>query len=171
MEFNLNGSINNDDRAFDIENRKLTRRIRYNLLEPKIMSEFNKRIIEEFRANDGHVGGYFANNTLLLLTTIGAKSGLERVNPLVTFEDRDRLVIVASKGGAPSHPHWYHNLLNNPVVTVEYGVEQFQAQAEIAEEPERTRLYEIMESKLSAFSQYKEKAGRVIPVVTLTRLS
>lgn len=135
------------------------------------MSDMNKKIIEEFRANEGKVGGYFANNTLLLLHTIGAKSGLERVNPLVTFEDRDRLVIVASKGGAPSHPDWYFNLLGNPVVSVEYGAEQFQAKAEVATEPERTRLYEIMETKMSAFSEYKEKAGREIPVVILTRLS
>lgn len=135
------------------------------------MSDMNKKIIEEFRANGGQVGGYFANNTLLLLHTIGANSGLERVNPLVTFEDRDRLVIVASKGGAPSHPDWYYNLLSNPVVTVEFGVERFQARAEVAPEPEHTRLYEIMETKMTAFSQYKEKAGRVIPVVTLTRLT
>jgi len=135
------------------------------------MSDMNKKIIEEFRANEGRVGGYFTNNTLLLLQTIGAKSGLERVNPLVTFEDRDQLVIVASKGGAPSHPDWYYNLLSNPVVSIEYGAEQFQAKAEVAAEPERTRLYEIMETKMSAFSEYKEKAGRKIPVVTLTRLT
>ena len=135
------------------------------------MSDMNKRIIEEFRANDGKVGGFFANNTLLLLHTIGAKSGQERVNPLVTFEDGDRLLVVASKGGAPSHPDWYYNVLANPLVTVEYGTEKFQAQATVTSEPERTELYEKMESKLASFSEYKEKAGRVIPVVTLTRLS
>jgi deazaflavin-dependent oxidoreductase (nitroreductase family) len=134
------------------------------------MSDMNKRIIEEFRTNDGKVGGYFTDNTLLLLHTTGAKSGKERVNPLVTFEDGDKLVIVASKGGAPTHPDWYHNVLANPIVEVEYGTETFKARASVAEEPERTRLYEIMESKMTAFTEYKQKAGRVIPVVTLSRV-
>ncbi|MFN2221484.1 MAG: nitroreductase family deazaflavin-dependent oxidoreductase [Candidatus Promineifilaceae bacterium] len=134
------------------------------------MSDFNKQIIEEFRANGGKVGGYFANSTLLLLHTTGARSGKERVNPVVTFEDGDRLVIVASKGGAPSHPDWYYNILANPVVGVEYGDEEFQARATITEEPERTELYERMEGELASFSEYKRKAGRVIPVITLSRL-
>lgn len=135
------------------------------------MSDFNKQIIEEFRANDGKVGGFFAKNTLLLLHTIGAKSGKERVNPLVTFEDGDRLVVVASKGGAPSHPDWYYNIIANPIVSVEYGTDKFQARANVTSEPERTRLYEQMEGKMASFSEYKKKAGRVIPVVTLTRIS
>ena len=107
----------------------------------------------------------------MLLHTIGAKSGKERVNPLVTFEDGDRLVIVASKGGAPSNPDWYYNIVANPKVTVEYGTEKFQAQATVTSEPERTRLYEEMENRMASFSEYKLKAGRVIPVVTLSRLS
>jgi deazaflavin-dependent oxidoreductase (nitroreductase family) len=135
------------------------------------MSDMNQKIIEEFRANDGIVGGFFANNTLLLLHTIGAKSGKERINPLATFEDGERLVVVASKGGAPSHPDWYHNVLAKPVVSVEYGTESFQAQATVTAEPERTRLYEQMENEMASFKEYKEKAGRVIPVVILTRLS
>jgi deazaflavin-dependent oxidoreductase (nitroreductase family) len=135
------------------------------------MSDMNKQIIEEFRANSGKVGGFFANNTLLLLHTTGAKSGQKRINPLVTFEDNERLVIIASKGGAPSHPAWYHNLVANPEVGVEYGIEEFQAQARITSEPERTDLYEKMEKRLASFSEYKERAGRVIPVVTLSRLS
>jgi deazaflavin-dependent oxidoreductase (nitroreductase family) len=135
------------------------------------VSDWNKKIIEEFRANDGKVGVHFVNNTLLLLHTTGAKSGKERVNPLVTFEDGDRLVVVASKGGGPSNPDWYYNILANPEVTVEYGTEKFPARATITSEPERTELYEKMESKMAAFSEYKVKAGRVIPVVTLSRLS
>lgn len=135
------------------------------------MSDWNKKIIEEFRANDGRVGGHFANTTILLLHTTGAKSGKERVNPLVTFEDGDRYVIVASKGGAPSNPDWYHNVVANPKVTVEYGTEKFHAQATVTSEPERTELYEKMENQLASFSEYKLKAGRVIPVVTLSRLS
>ena len=135
------------------------------------MSDMNQKIIAEFRANDGRVGGFFANNTLLLLHTTGAKSGEERINPLVTLEDDDRLVIIASKGGAPSHPAWYYNILANPEVGVEYGTEKFQAQAAVASEPERTELYEKMESIFAPFTEYKEKAGRVIPVVILSRLS
>ena len=135
------------------------------------MSNMNKQVIEEFRANEGKVGGYFANNSLLLLHTTGAKSGKERVNPLVTFEDGDRLVIVASKGGAPSNPDWYHNIVANPLVKVEYGTEEFQAQAAVTSEPERTELYEKMERVFAGFSDYKQKTTRAIPVVTLTRLS
>lgn len=135
------------------------------------MSDMNLKVIEEFRANDGKVGGFFVNNKLLLLHTTGARSGKDRINPLVTFEDGNRLVIVASKGGAPSHPDWYYNILSNPDVEVEYGTERFQAKAVVTEEPERTRLYGIMETKMSSFTEYREKAGRVIPVVILTRLS
>ena len=134
------------------------------------MSDWNKHIIEEFRANSGKVGGVFANNTLLLLHTTGAKTGQERINPLVTFKDSDRLVIIASKGGAPSHPSWYHNIVASPVVGVEYGSEEFQAQATVTTEPERTELYEEMERQFATFSDYKKKAGRVIPVITLSRL-
>ena len=135
------------------------------------MSDMNAKIIEEFRANNGKVGGFFKNNTLLLLHTTGAKSAKERVNPLATFEDDDRLVVVASKGGAPSHPDWYFNVVANPDVEVEYGTETFKARASITEEPERTRLYEIMETKMASFTDYKQKAGRVIPVVTLSRIA
>ncbi len=135
------------------------------------MSDWNKQIIAEFRANEGKVGGRFANNTLLLLHTTGAKSGEERVNPLVTFEDKGRLVVVASKGGAPSNPDWFYNVVANPVVEVEYGTEKFQARATVTGEPERTQLYEKMESVFASFSDYKKQAGRVIPVLTLTRMT
>lgn len=135
------------------------------------MSDMNQKIIEEFRANDGKVGGFFAGRTLLLLHTIGAKSGKERVNPLATFEDGDRLVVVASKGGSPTNPDWYYNVLANPMVIVEYGTDKFQAQAAIASEPERTQLYEKMESNFAGFTDYKEKTDRVIPVLTLSRIS
>jgi len=133
------------------------------------MSDFNQKVIEEFRANDGKVGGYFADTTVLLLHSTGAKSGLERVNPVVTFADDDRYVIIASKGGAPTHPDWYHNIVANPEVEVEVGTERFKAQASITDEPERTTLYEQMETIMSGFTEYKQKAGRVIPVITLTR--
>jgi deazaflavin-dependent oxidoreductase (nitroreductase family) len=135
------------------------------------MSDWNQQIIEEFRANDGKVGGHFANNTLLLLHTTGAKSGKERINPLVTFEDDGRLIVVASAGGAPHNPDWYYNVVANPDVEVEYGTEAFKAQAAETEEPERTRLYEKMETLFSSFTDYKRTAGRTIPVIALTPTS
>src|SRR5215470_13874048 len=110
------------------------------------MSDWNKTLIEEFRANKGKVSGYFEGSNLLLLHTTGAKSGLERVNPVMYFIDGDRYVIIASKSGADTHPDWYGNLLANPEVSVEVGTEQFPAMAAVTSEPERTRLYEKMES-------------------------
>jgi deazaflavin-dependent oxidoreductase (nitroreductase family) len=133
------------------------------------MSDWNKAIIDEFRANAGKVGGQFAGRTLLLLHTTGAKSGETRVNPLVYIPDSERYVIVASKGGAPTNPDWYYNLSANPEVTVEVGSEKFQAVAQVTAEPERTRLYEKMETVNPGFTEYKSKTTRSIPVITLTR--
>lgn len=133
------------------------------------MSDWNQQIIEEFRANDGKVGGHFANATLLLLHTTGAKSGKPRINPLVTTEDGDRLIIVASKAGAPSNPDWYYNILANPDVEIEYGSERFKAHATVTDEPERSALYAKVEATFAAFTQYREQATRIIPVITLTR--
>jgi deazaflavin-dependent oxidoreductase (nitroreductase family) len=134
------------------------------------MSDWNIQIIEEFRANDGKVGGPFANMTLLILHTTGAKSGLSRINPVACMADGDRLVIIASKGGAPNNPAWYHNLVANPEVSVEFGTEQFKAQASIAEEPERSELYDKMATLYPGFAEYQRNTTRVIPVVILTRL-
>ncbi len=133
------------------------------------MSDFNQQVIEEFRANEGKVGGYFESQTVLLLHTTGAKSGLARINPVVTVKDGDRYVIVASKGGAPKHPDWYHNVVASSEVSVEVGIEQFDAIATITEEPERTELYSQMEATNPAFTEYKSKTDRVIPVITLSR--
>lgn len=132
------------------------------------MSDWNKAIIEEFRANAGKVGGRFANSTILLLHTIGAKSGLERINPVVCFQDDGRYIIIASKGGAETNPDWYYNLLSHPEVTIEVRTETFQVVASPAEEPERTHLYEKMEAINSGFTAYKHNTSRVIPVVILT---
>ncbi len=131
---------------------------------------WNDGVIEEFRANSGKVGGYFAGKTLLLLHTTGAKSGQEHVNPVAYVTDGDRLVIIASKGGAPTNPHWYHNILAHPLVTVEVGTEKFQAQAAAVPEPERTRLYGKMVEMMPGFAEYEKKTSRVIPVITLTRV-
>ena len=90
-------------------------------------NDFNQKLIAEYRANDGKVTGQFANAPLLLLTTTGAKSGKQRTTPLVHTVDGDRLVIIASKAGAPTNPDWYYNLLANPKVTVELGSESFPA--------------------------------------------
>lgn len=135
------------------------------------MSDFNQGVITEFRANGGKVGGYFAGANMLLLHTIGAKSGQVRINPLVYANDGDRMLIIASKGGAPTNPDWYYNLLANPVVTVEVGSEQFQARATaITEEPERSRLYAHMVAHREGFAEYEQKTSRKIPVVVLERL-
>lgn len=134
------------------------------------MNDRNKLIIDEFRANAGKVGGPFAGRTLLLLHTIGAKSGRERVNPVAYVSDGDRLVIVASKAGAPTNPDWYYNLIAHPLVTVEVGAEMFQMRATVADEPERTRLYGKMVAVMPGFADYQQKTERVIPVVTLTRV-
>ena len=133
-------------------------------------NDWNKSIIEEFRANGGKVGGQFAGATLLLLHTTGAKSGQERVNPVVYTTDGDQLVVIASKGGAPTNPDWYYNLVANPQVTVEVNTEQFQAEATIPAEPERTRLYNQMATAMPGFAEYQRKTERIIPVVVLTRM-
>ncbi len=131
-------------------------------------NERNQRIINEFRTNGGKVGGGFEGRTLLLLHTKGAKSGQERINPTAYVRDGDRLVVIASKGGAPTNPDWYYNLLENPLVTVEVGTENFQARAAVADEPERSRLYEKMVEMMPGFDEYRRKTTRKIPVITLT---
>jgi deazaflavin-dependent oxidoreductase (nitroreductase family) len=133
------------------------------------MSDWNKAIIDEFRANKGKVGGHFAGADLLLLHTTGAKSGFDRVSPMRYFIDGNRYVVIASKGGADTNPDWYKNLVAHPEVSVELGTEQFTAIAAVPSEPERTKLYEKMETLSAAFTEYKHKTSRVIPVVTLTR--
>lgn len=132
-------------------------------------NNWNQKIIDEYRANDGRVGGAFEGKTLLLLHTTGAKSGLERVNPVACTTDGDRLVIIASKGGAPENPDWYYNLLAHPQATVEVGKEQFRVRAEVVPEPDRTRLYNKMTEMMPGFEDYRQKTSRVIPVLRLTR--
>ena len=135
------------------------------------MSDFNKQVIEEFRANDGKVGGPFEGAPLLLLHTTGAKSGLARLNPLMYLPDGERHVIIASKAGAPDNPDWYYNVVANPEVSVEVGSEKFEAVATVADEPERTELYDKMAASFSAFAEYEEKTSRTIPVIILNRKS
>jgi len=132
------------------------------------INERNKKIIDEFRANDGKVGGPFEGKTLLLLHTKGAKSQQERINPVACVKDGDRLAVIASKGGAPINPDWYYNVVANPLVSVEVGTEKFQARASVVEEPERTRLYNKMIEMMPGFDDYRRKTTRVIPVIVLT---
>jgi deazaflavin-dependent oxidoreductase (nitroreductase family) len=131
------------------------------------MADWNTQIIQEFRANEGRVKS-FGTQPLLLLTHTGAKSGTQRTNPLAYFPDGDRYVVVASKGGAPTNPDWYYNLLANPKVTIEVGTEQVEAVAEPAEPAERERLWAMITERNSAFKAYEDKTPRTIPVVVLT---
>jgi deazaflavin-dependent oxidoreductase (nitroreductase family) len=134
------------------------------------MSDFNQGIIEEFRANHGVVGGGFVGASVVLLTTTGAKSGLKRVNPLVALVEGDTLYVIASKGGAPTSPDWYHNLVANPEVEVEFGDDRFTATAvPITSGPERDRLYAAQVSVQPGFADYEKATTRVIPVVELQR--
>lgn len=133
------------------------------------MAEFNDNLVAEFRANGGKVRGPFAGSPLLLLTTVGAKSGEPRTTPLVYTRDGDRYVIIASKGGAPTNPAWYHNLLVNPQATVEIGTETFAARSSVAQGEERDRLYAAQAAQMPNFGEYQARTTRRIPVVVLER--
>jgi len=134
------------------------------------MSDFNGNLIEEFRANGGKVTGVFADAPLLLLTMTGAKSGNKRTTPLVYGKDGDRIVIIASKGGAPTHPAWYHNVVANPMVTVELPGDTFEARASEAKGAERDRLYRQQADLMPNFDEYQKNTERVIPVIVLERI-
>ena len=135
-----------------------------------VVNERNMKLVDEFRANDGKVGGWFEGKALLLLHTQGAKTQQERVNPLAYVKDGNRYVVIASKGGAPTNPDWYYNVVANPLVTVEVGTEKFQARAEVAKEPERTRLFDKMVDVNPNFAEYRKKTARRIPLIVLTRV-
>jgi deazaflavin-dependent oxidoreductase (nitroreductase family) len=132
-------------------------------------NDFNQRIIDEFRANAGTVGPPFAGAPMLLLHTTGAKSGARRINPLVYLPDGDRFIIFASKGGAPTNPDWYHNLVAHPETTIEVGQETIPVNAVVITGEERDRLYAKQASLRPAFGEYQEKTTRRIPVVALER--
>jgi deazaflavin-dependent oxidoreductase (nitroreductase family) len=134
------------------------------------ISDFNSRLIEEFRANDGAVGGAFAGAPIVLLTTAGAKSGRERVSPLVALPaDDGELYVFASNGGAPTNPDWYHNLLAHPEVQVEYSSDRFPATATEVTGDERDRIYAEQASRFPGLADYQRQTARVIPVVALRR--
>ncbi len=133
-------------------------------------NDFNNKLIAEFRANGGKVGGQFAGFPLLLLTTTGRKSGESLTKPLVYTTDGNRIVLIASFAGAPKHPAWYLNLSANPNVTVERGAEKFKARASTVAGAERDRLYKAQAEKMPIFNDYQKKTTREIPVVVLERV-
>lgn len=135
------------------------------------MSDWNTKIIDEFRANGGKVGGNFEGAPLLLLHTTGAKSGQVRVNPMMYRTDGDRLVVFASKAGAPTNPDWYHNLLANPRAKAELGTEIVDVEARVATGEERERLWSVQKQEWPGFADYERKTDREIPVIILERVA
>lgn len=133
------------------------------------MNDWNRKVIEEFRTNGGKVGGPFEGGTLLLLHTTGAKSGQPRISPLAYTPDGDRYIIIASKGGAPTNPDWYHNLVAHPDVTIEVGTEKFPAKATVVTGEERDQLYAKQAERMPGFAEYQKQTTRKIPVVVLER--
>ncbi|OZM71737.1 nitroreductase family deazaflavin-dependent oxidoreductase [Amycolatopsis antarctica] len=129
----------------------------------------NAKVIDEFRANGGEVGGMFANAPLILVHHFGAKSGTERIAPLVYLAEGERLFVFASKGGSPENPAWYHNLLAHPEVTVEVGEDTFPVRATVLDGAERDRVYTRQAAAQPQFAEYQEKTDRLIPVVELVR--
>ena len=125
--------------------------------------DFNEKIIDEFRANGGRVGGPFEGALLLLLHTTGAKTGRTRVKPLVYRRDGDRLVVFGTKGGSPTHPEWFYNVRANPRVTVEVGSDRFEADARVALPDERDRIWQLQTQDVPVFADYQKKTDRTIP--------
>jgi deazaflavin-dependent oxidoreductase (nitroreductase family) len=133
--------------------------------------KWNEGLVEQFRASNGTItSGRFAGRRLILLTTTGARSGQPRTTPLSFTRDGPHYVVIASKAGSSSHPDWYHNLVRNPIVTIETGQETFQARARTAEGAVRERLYAAQAALMPTFAEYQHRTTRQIPVVVLERL-
>ncbi len=133
------------------------------------VNDRNAIIIEEFRANAGKVGGPFEGRNMLLLHNTGAKSGAERVNPLVYQALDANFAVFASKGGAPTNPAWYYNLVANPDITIEVGTETLDVRARVAAAEERDQIWTRQKEEISTFADYEAATSRVIPVVVLER--
>jgi deazaflavin-dependent oxidoreductase (nitroreductase family) len=134
------------------------------------MSDWNNKIIEEFRANEGKVGGPFEGAPVLLLHTVGARTGQGRVNPMMYQQVDGGYAVFASKGGAPSNPDWYHNLLADPKVTAEIGTSTVELIARVAEGGERERIWTAQKTAYPGFADYERKTTRQIPVIILERV-
>ena len=133
--------------------------------------DFNRSLIDDLRSHGGSAtSGPFLGRDLLILTTKGAKSGAVRENPLVFSRDGEKYVIIASKGGAPTNPSWFHNLVVHPEVTFEVHGEKINARAHLAEDSDYERLYQNHAKSMPAFNEYRQKTSRKIPVVILERL-
>jgi deazaflavin-dependent oxidoreductase (nitroreductase family) len=133
------------------------------------MANWNEHIIEEFRANGGKVGGPFEGAPLLLLHSIGAKSGQERVHPMMYLAVDDRFAVFASKGGADTNPDWFHNLRAHPEVSIEVGTEKIDVTARVLDGEERAPLWQEQKARYPGFAEYEAKTSREIPVVMLSR--
>lgn len=133
------------------------------------VNDWNRKVIDEFRANEGKVGGPFAGAPMILVHHFGAKSGVERVSPMVYFPDGERLLIVASAAGSPKNPDWYHNLKAHPEVTVEVGTETIPVVVEELPPAERDEKWAEITAVAPGFAEYQEKTSRTIPVLALTR--
>ncbi len=144
-------------------------------MDPRERPEYNRRLIEQFRASRGTAGGPMEGRPLLLLTTTGAKTGLRRTMPLMYIPDGTegtdgaRLLVIASNAGAPAHPDWYRNLVANPEVTVEVGTETYDARAVVLEGAERERVWAGIVERYPFFAQHQAQITRQIPVVALER--
>lgn len=134
------------------------------------MPGFSDDLVTDIRTNGKVTKGPFVGRSVLVLTTTGARTGEQRTTPLVYSRDGDRYVIVASKGGAPTNPAWYHNLRTHPVVQVEIGHERFRARAHVMPESERRRLYDAHADINPSFKDYEKRTTRRIPVIVLERL-
>ncbi|HEY4000413.1 MAG TPA: nitroreductase family deazaflavin-dependent oxidoreductase [Candidatus Xenobia bacterium] len=134
------------------------------------LKNWNQNVIDEFKANQGKVGGPFQGASMLLLTTTGAKSGKKYTTPLVYMADGSRYLIFASYAGAPQNPAWYNNIVAHPRVTLEVGTETFDAQATVLQGAERDRLFQQQAERAPQFAEYQKNTDRVIPVVALERI-
>jgi deazaflavin-dependent oxidoreductase (nitroreductase family) len=135
-----------------------------------VANDWNDKIIAEFRANEGKVGGPFEGAPMVILTSTGAKTGKPHTNPLMYLPDGDRVVVFASMGGAPDNPQWFNNLVANPDATAEVGTEKFKVRAVVTEGEERDRLFEEQKKRYPQFAEYEANTTRTIPVVALERV-
>jgi deazaflavin-dependent oxidoreductase (nitroreductase family) len=131
------------------------------------VNDWNSTIIEEFRANSGKVGGRFEGAPLLLLHSVGARSGQERIKPMMYLADGGTYVVFASKAGAPTNPDWYHNLVAHPTASIEVGDRRIEVVAHVADGATRDRLWAQQKQLYPGFADYESKTSRQIPVVVL----